>query len=203
MTKCIYPNLSTTPSNEQQLRLNKINEIKDYFVAEIKERALKSKRLKKYIASFNYFDKSLIVLSVKTSSISVALFAAAIGAPVGMANASFSLAFSIFTGIVKKLLKTTRNKKEKHNKIVMLTRSKLNRIESKISEALINNEISHEDFMTILNEEKKYRELKESIRMMNNQRSDIDKNELIEEGKKIGISEVINRNEIINNSLKE
>ena len=203
MTKCIYPNLSTTPSNEQQLRLNKINEIKDYFVAEIKERALKSKRLKKYIASFNYFDKSLIVLSVKTSSISVALFAAAIGAPVGMANASFSLAFSIFTGIVKKLLKTTRNKKEKHNKIVMLTRSKLNRIESKISEALINNEISHEDFMTILNEEKKYRELKESIRMMNNQRSDIDKNELIEEGKKIGISEVIKRNEIINNSLKE
>ena len=73
-----------------------------------------------------------------------------------MANASFSLAFSIFTGIVKKLLKTTRNKKEKHNKIVMLARSKLNRIESKISEALINNEISHEDFMTIINEEKKY-----------------------------------------------
>ena len=49
----------------------------------------------------------------------------------------------------------------------MLARSKLNSIESKISEALINNEISHEDFMTILNEEKKYRELKESITMMN------------------------------------
>ena len=49
----------------------------------------------------------------------------------------------------------------------MLARSKLNNIESKISEALINNEISHEDFMMIINEEKKYRELKESIRMMN------------------------------------
>ena len=57
----------------------------------------------------------------------------------------------------------------------MLARSKLNSIESKISEALINNEISHEDFMTILNEEKKYRELKESIRMMNSQRSDVEK----------------------------
>ena len=67
-------------------------------------------------------------------------------------SASCSLAFSITTGFVKKLLKTTRNKK-KHNKIVMLARSKLNSIESKISEALINNEISHEDFMTILNEE--------------------------------------------------
>ena len=54
----------------------------------------------------------------------------------------------------KKLLKTTRNKNKKHNKIVTLARSKLNIIESKISEALINNEISHEDFMTIVNEEK-------------------------------------------------
>ena len=66
----------------------------------------------------------------------------------------------------------------------MLARSKLNSIESKISEALINNEISHEDFMTIMNEEKKYWELKESIRMMNSQRSDVEKISLIEEGKK-------------------
>ena len=58
----------------------------------------------------------------------------------------------------------------------MLTRSKLNSIESKISEALINNEISHEGFMTILNEESKYRELKESIRMVNSQRSDVETN---------------------------
>ena len=66
----------------------------------------------------------------------------------------------------------------------MLARSKLNSIESKIPESLINNEISHEDFMTILNEEKKYRELKESIRMMNSHRSDAEKVSLIEEGKK-------------------
>ena len=78
----------------------------------------------------------------------------------------------------------------------------MNSIESKISEALINNEISHEDFVIIINEEKKYRELKESIRMMNSQRSDTEKINLIEEGKKIGINEVIKRNEIINNSLK-
>ena len=72
------------------------------------------------------------------------------------------------TGLVKKLLKT-RNKKKKHNKIVMLARSKLNSIESKISEALINNQISHKDFMTIINEERNYRELKESIRMVKDQ----------------------------------
>ena len=198
----MYPNLSPNPSNDQQFRLNKINEIRDYFVAEIKERESMSKRLSKYIAFFDYFDKSLIVLSITTGSVSIASFATVIGAPVGIVSASFSLAFSISTGIIKKLLKTTRNKKKKHNKIVMLARSKLNSIESKISEALKNNEIKHEDFTTIIDEEKKYRELKESIRMMNSQRSDAERINLIEEGKKIGINEVIKQNEFINNSLK-
>ena len=99
-----------------------------------------------------------------TGSIYIASFATVIGAPVGIASASFSFAFSISTGIVKKLLKTTRNKKKKHNKVAMLARSKLNSIESKIYEALINNEISNEDFITIINQEKKYWELKESTK---------------------------------------
>ena len=84
----------------------------------------------------------------------------------------------------------------------MLPRSKLNSIESKASEALINSEISHEDFMTSINEQKRYRELKVSIQMMNIQRSDIEKITLTEEGKKTGINEVIRCNEIVNNSLK-
>ena len=80
----------------------------------------------------------------------------------------------------------------------MLATSKLNSIRNKISTALIDNEISYEDFMTILDED----ELKESIRMMNSQRGDSENTCLIEEGKKIGINEVIKRNETINNSLK-
>ena len=103
---------------------------------------------------FGYLDNSLIVLSVATGSISVASFATAIRAPVGIMSASCSLAFSITTGFVKKFLKTIRNKKKKLNKIFMLARNKLNSIESKISEALINNQISHEDFMTILNKKR-------------------------------------------------
>ena len=67
--------------------------------------------LSRYIASFDYFDKSLIVLSATSGGISIALFATVIEAPVGTASASFSFAFSITTGIVKKLLRTTRNKK--------------------------------------------------------------------------------------------
>ena len=95
------------------------------------------------------------------------------------------------TDILKKLLKTTRNKKKKHNKIVMLTRTKLNSIESKTSEALINNEINHGDFKIIINEEKNYREPKESIRMIKNQTSDTGKNNLIEESKRKGVDQII------------
>ena len=78
------------------------------------------KNLSKYIASFEYLDKSLIVLSVATSSISIASFATTIGTPVGIMSASYSLTFSVATGFVKKFLKTIRNKKKKHNKVVML-----------------------------------------------------------------------------------
>ena len=114
MVECsnIYPNLSATPlRDQQQLRLNKINEIKDYFVAEIKERILMSKRLSKYIASFEYFVKSLIVLCVTIGNTSTASFATVIVAAARLVSASFSLAFSIFTGIIKKLLKATWNMK--------------------------------------------------------------------------------------------
>ena len=181
-TNNIYPKLGVPLSDQQKFRLNKINDIKDNFVAKMKERELMSKRLSKYTVSFDYFDKSLIVLSVTTGSISITSFAIVIGAPVGMVSTSFSPAFSISTGIIKKLLKTTWSKTKKHNKIITLPRSKLNSIENEISEALINNVISHEDLMTIINEEKKYRKLKESVRMMNSQRNNAEKINLTEEG---------------------
>ena len=130
--------------SNQQFRLNKISEIEDYFIAEIKERGLISKKLSKYISFYDYFDKSWIVLSVTSGGVSIASFTV-IRAPIEITSASLSLAFSFSNGLVKKL-SITRNKKKKYNKIVMLARSKLNSKESKISEALINNQISHEDF---------------------------------------------------------
>ena len=111
----------------------------------------------------------MIVLSVASGGVSFALFATVTGIPVGITSVSLSLAFLLCTGLVKKLLKATRNKKKKYNKIVMLARSKLNSIASKISGTLINNQISHEDFITIVNEERNCRELKESIRMVKGQ----------------------------------
>ena len=98
-TTNLYPNLSAplnvplSATYEKHFRLNKTNEIKDYFVAKIKEKELMSKRLSKYIASFDYFDKTLFVLSVTTGSISNASLATVIRAPVVITSASVSLAF--------------------------------------------------------------------------------------------------------------
>ena len=95
-----------------------------------------SKRLSKYIAAFDYIDKTLIILSATSGRISIISFTCIIGVPAGIASASFTLIFSLTTGIIKKLLKVTRKKKIKHNKFVILAKSKLNRIETLMSQAL-------------------------------------------------------------------
>ena len=102
-TPNMYPNLSANISNDEQFRLNKINEIKDYFIAKIRERELMSKNLCHYNAYFEYLDKTLIVLSVATGSICIASFATAIRAPVGIMSASCSLAL-----ICKKVFKNNK-----------------------------------------------------------------------------------------------
>ena len=107
--------IDATNLNNEKFRLNKISEIEDFFILEIKEKELMIKKLSKYISFFDYFDKSLIVLSVTSGGDSIASFATVIGAPIGITSASLSLAFSLCTGLVKKLLKATRNKKKKHN----------------------------------------------------------------------------------------
>ena len=94
-TPNMYPNLNANISDEQRFRLNKIIEIKDYFLAQIRERELISKNISNYIAFLDYFDKSLNVLSILSGRISVALFAIVIGAPVGIIGASCGLTFSI------------------------------------------------------------------------------------------------------------
>ena len=124
-TPNIYPNLNAIPlnaniSNEQQFSLNKINEVKDYFLAEIRQRELISKNISKYIAFLDYFDKSLNVLSILLASISIASFATVLGAPARIMEASCGFMFSITSGFVKMFLKTIRNKKKNHNKIVVL-----------------------------------------------------------------------------------
>ena len=106
-TSNMYPNLNAVPlnatiSNEQQFKLNKVNEISNYFLTEITERELISKNINKYIASLGYFDKSLNVLSILAGSIFIESFATVIGTPAGVMGASCGLIFSITSGFEKK-----------------------------------------------------------------------------------------------------
>ena len=91
--------IDTSNLNNQQFMLNKISEIEDYFIAEIKERELMSKKLNKCISFFDYFDKSVIVLSIASGGVSIASFATVIGTHIAITSASLSLAFSLCTGI--------------------------------------------------------------------------------------------------------
>ena len=154
----------TNLTGQKKFRLNEISKIENYFHKEINQRKSCSKKLSKYVAAFDYIDKILIVLSATTGGVSICSFTSVVGAPVGIASASFTLIFSLTTGIVKKLLNITRNKKKKHDKILMLAKSKLNSIETLVSQALIDMEISHEEFVVIFKEKDKFEKMKEDVR---------------------------------------
>ena len=113
----------TKLSNQTKLRLGEIKKIETYFHEEINQRKLSSKKISKYATTFNYIDKVLIVLNATTGGVCIISHATVVGAPVGIASAGFTILFSLATGITKKLLKTTRNKKKKHDKILMLAKS--------------------------------------------------------------------------------
>ena len=137
-------------SEQTKCRLSEIIGIEIYFHEEINQCI---KKLSKYVTTFDYIDKILTVLSATTGGVSIISFASVVGATVGIASASFTLLFSV-TGIIKKLLSITRNKKKKHNKILMLAKSKLHSIETLVSQTLIDMEISHEEFHAILGRKK-------------------------------------------------
>ena len=106
----------------------------------------------------------LIVLSARSGGVSNISSTSVVGAPVGIAEATFTLIFSLTIGIVKKLLSITTNNKKKHHKILMLTKSKHSSIENLVSQAVIDMEISHEEFVTILKEKDKDEKMKENLR---------------------------------------
>ena len=145
-------------------RLDEINKIRDYFNNEIKERKDIIKKLNKYLVSFDYLDKIFITLSASFGTLSIAPYASVVGIPAGITGASLTLVFTIGTGISKSLLKLTKKIKKKHNKIIVLAKNKLNMIDTLLSSALNDSEISHEEFTNIINEANIYENIKENIK---------------------------------------
>ena len=149
-------------------RLDEINKIKDYLNSEIKERKDIIKKISKYIVAFDYADKVFITLSASFGTLSIASYATIVGIPAGIAGASLTLILTVTTGVVKTLLNITRKKKKKHNEIVALARSKLNIIENLISQALIDFEVTHEEFSKIIYEKNNYEQIIDNIRSVKN-----------------------------------
>ena len=153
----------TKLSDQTKFRFYEIKKIENYFINEINERESYHKQLNKYVTIFDYIDKILIDLSATTGGIPDISFTTTIGAPVAIASASFTLIFSITTGIIKKLLSATIKKKKKYDQILVLAKSKCNSIEALISQALNDTNISHKEFITILKEKDKYEKMKYNL----------------------------------------
>ena len=151
-------------SKQKKFRLSEIIGIENYFHQEINQSKSCSKKLSKYVTAFDYIDKVLIVLSATSSEVCIIVSASVVGAPIGTASASFTLIFSLTTRIIKKLPSITTNKKKKHDKIPILGKSKLDSIETLVSQVLIDVEISHEEFNAIIREKQKYEWMKENVR---------------------------------------
>ena len=145
-------------------RLDEINKTRDYFNNEIKERKDIIKKLNKYLVSFDYLDKIFIALSASFGTLSIASYAPVVGTPATISGSSLTLIFTIGTGISKSLLKVTKKRKKKHNKIIVLAKNKLNMIDTLLSSTLNDSEISHEEFTNIINEANIYENIKENIK---------------------------------------
>ena len=122
------------------------------------------RKLNKYIVSFDYLDKIFIALSASFGTLSIASYASVVGTPAGIAGSSLTLIFTIGTGISKSFLNVTKKRKKKHNKIIALAKNKLTTIDTLLSSALNDSEISHEEFSNIITEANIYENIKENIR---------------------------------------
>ena len=145
-------------------RLNQIDKIRDCLHNEINERKNIIKKLNKYIVGFNYLDKIFIALSASFGTLSIASHATIVNIHAGIIGSSLALIFTLGMCISKSLLKITKKRKKKHNKIIVLAKNKLSTIETILFNALNDSKISHEEFARITTEKNSYENIKENIK---------------------------------------
>ena len=146
----------------QGFRLKNIDEIRNYLIEEINQNEFMTRNHKKVCRVLNYIDHSLIAISLITGGVSISVFASLVVIPIGITNSAIGLKICVITTGIKKDKSIITKKRTKHDKIVLLAKSKLNSIEVLISKALINSNISHEEFV-LINNLKEFCDLKEEI----------------------------------------
>ena len=141
----------------QEFRSKNIDEARNYFPKEIEQNELITIKQKKVCTALNYIEHFFTLASIISGCISIYAFTSLIGILIEITSSAIRLK-------IKKLRSIINKKKKKHDKIVLLAKSKLNSIEVLISKALIDSVISHEEFVLIDNVVKEYGEMKEEIK---------------------------------------
>ena len=147
----------------QEFRLKNIDETRNYLIEEINRNELMSKKHKKVCTTLNYIEHFLILASTITGCISISAFASLIGILIGITSSAIGLKICAITAGIKKYKSIIKKKKKKHDKTVLLAKSKLNSIGVLISNALIDSIISHNEFV-LINVLKEYDEMKKEIK---------------------------------------
>ena len=127
-----------------------------------------SKKHKKVCRILNYIDHLLIVISTITECVSISAFASLVGIPIEITSSAIGLKICAITARIRKYKSIIKKKKKKHDKIVLLAKSKSNRIEVLIFKVLIDSNINHDEFVSINNTLKESYDIKEEIKNSNN-----------------------------------
>ena len=148
-------------NTSQELRLKNLYETR---IEEINQNELMTKKHKKVCAILNYIENSLILASTITRCVSISAFASLIDISIVIRSSAIGLKICAIAAGIKKYKSIIKKKKNKHNEIVLLGKSKLNSIEVLISKAFINSVIIHDEFVLINNIIKGYNEMEDEIK---------------------------------------
>ena len=147
-----------------QFRLRKIDETRNYLLEEIKNNDLISEKYKKICKYLNYVEHVLILVSTVIGCVSISEFTSLVCALVGTASSAVGMKMCAITTEIKKYKSVIKKKKKKHDKIVLLGKTKLDTMEVLISRSLINSYISHDEFVSVNNVLREYNEMKEETK---------------------------------------
>ena len=152
----------------QEFRLKKTDQMRNYLIEEVNRNELVVKKHKKVCRVLNYIDHSLILITTITGCVSISAFTSLDGIPIGITSSAIGLKFFVITAGIKKYKSINKKNKKKHDKIISLAKSKLNSTEVLISKVLIDSNISHDEFVLINNVLKEFYDMKEEIKNSNN-----------------------------------
>ena len=150
----------------QEFSFKKIDETRNYLIEEINQNELMSKKLKKVCITLNYIEHFLILASTITGWNSISALASLVGVLIGITSSAIGLKICAIAPGTKNYKSLIKKKKKKHDKIVLLSKSKLNSVEVIVSKALIDSNISHYEFVLINNVLKEYDKIKKEIKKL-------------------------------------